>query len=131
MEMPEGSPVRKIPTFHLPYGIEADVGIILHDAARHTDCASSFCAISMSPGLIPDAHRPGDPAATHDKGRLRPQSANVETGGVRRIIPPDGTCIRDYIHVSDLVRTFFVACLPATAAPAQRSTAVTTRRFSI
>ena len=39
---------------------------------------------------------------------------------------PDGTCVRDYIHVSDLVRAHSMRCaICAAAAPARRSIAAT------
>ena len=69
---------------------------------------SSFCATSTSPAPI-RACAPGSPPRgrpTSSRSRSRPRSgcARRSRSSAPITTTPDGTCIRDYIHVTDLVR---------------------------
>ena len=93
--------------------------------------ATSRCATSTSPAptrrCAPDSRRPARRISS--RSRSKPRSAARERIDVygTDYPTPDGTCIRDYIHVSDLARAHLGrARLSArAAAPARRSTAAT------
>ena len=89
-----------------PYGCsKLMTEIMLRDAATRTACALSSYAISMSPAPIPRAARDSRRPGTH----LIKVACETASGSATKIEvfgtdypTPDGTCIRDYIHVSDL-----------------------------
>ena len=81
-------------------------------AARHgeraSDCAMWPCAISMSPAPIRSAAAASRRRAPRISSRSRAKTALGERPYLEVFgtdyPTQDGTCIRDYIHVSDLVR---------------------------
>ena len=84
--------------------------------------ATSFCAISTSPAPIRRLR-----TGQSTKGATHLIKVAVETALGKRAKmdvfgtdypTPDGTCIRDYIHVADLVRGAFATRLPICAAAA-------------
>ena len=87
--------------------------IMLHDAGKAHGCASSSCAISIVAGADPKLRTGQSTAgATH----LIKVACEAALGKRPKIDvfgtdypTPDGTCIRDYIHVSDLARAHSAA----------------------
>ena len=81
---------RALPHFERAYGLRCDRAALLQRRRRRSRTASSARITRPEIHLIPRAHRRRDRAA-----------AGLQVFG-DDYPTPDGTCLRDYIHVSDL-----------------------------
>ena len=78
-----------------------------------TISATWRCAISMWPAptrkAAPASRRRAPPISSRSPARRRSASAAICRCSAPTIPTPDGTCIRDYIHVTDLTRAHLAA----------------------